>query len=356
MSLLLSPITICKTEFRNKVFISPMCQYSAENGVPNDWHFVHLGSFAVGGAGLVMAEATAVEDIGRISPGDTGIWNDSQTEAFSRITKFIKAQGAVPAIQLAHAGRKGSTDLGWKKGKQLTEAEGAWQTVAPSALAFSSKVATPRELALNEIATLNMAFKNSAQRSLQAGFEVIELHMAHGYLMHQFLSPLSNKRADQYGGSFENRVRFPLEVTKSVRQVWPESKPLFVRLSVTDWVEGGWDQEQSIELSRLLKKEGVDLIDCSSGGSSPDAKIPTGPGYQVSFSKAIRMATGMKTGAVGMITEAEQAEAILKNNEADVVFIAREALRSPRWPLLAAAVLKENIAWPKQYERAQLPI
>lgn len=355
MSRLFSPLTIRGETFKNRVFISPMCMYSAIDGLPNDWHMVHLGSFAVGGAGLVMVEATAVSPEGRISPADTGLWNDTQLEAFKRVTAFIRSQDSVPAIQLAHAGRKASTSASWDGGKLLLPTQGGWETVAPSAVPFSPGSTIPRALDEADIDLVITNFENATKRALEAGFGVIEIHMAHGYLLHQFLSPLSNFRTDQYGGSFENRIRFPLTLAQRVRKIWPESKPLFVRISATDWVDGGWDLEQSIEFSRSLAKEGIDLIDCSSGGSSPKASIPVGPGYQVPLAAAIRQNAGVKTGAVGLITEPEQAEKILVDEQADVVFIAREALRKPHWPHEAARKLKADIVWPKQYERAKLP-
>lgn len=354
MSQLFSPINIRNETFKNRVFISPMCQYSAVDGMPNDWHLVHLGGFAKGGAALVMAEATAVTPEGRISPGDTGIWNDTQMESFKRIAQFIRDQGSVPAIQLAHAGRKASTDLGWRGGKSLTPDQGAWETLAPSPIPFHHTSTTPRALDESGIQRIISAFEKAAERSLAAGFGVIELHMAHGYLVHQFLSPLSNHRKDQYGGSLENRMRFPLELARRVRKIWPNSKPLFARISATDWTDGGWDLEQSIELSRRLGQEGIDLIDCSTGGNVPHATIPVGPGYQVPFAAEIKQKAGIKTGAVGLITEPEQAEKILADGAADIVFLARAVLRDPHWALNAAHKLKSDITWPKQYERAKL--
>jgi 2,4-dienoyl-CoA reductase-like NADH-dependent reductase (Old Yellow Enzyme family) len=329
-----------------------MCQYSSTNGMPNDWHMVHLGSRAVGGAGLVMVEATAVSPEGRISPGDMGLWSDAHSEAFKPITAFIKSQGAAPGIQLAHAGRKASTDVPWRGGRPLTENEGGWQTLAPSPVAFAEGHSVPRELSHADIREVVSQFEDAARRSLDAGFEVIEIHMAHGYLLHEFLSPLSNLRKDEYGGSFEGRVRFPLEVAETLRRVWPAQLPLMVRISATDWVEGGWDIADSIKFARLLKEAGIDLVDCSSGGIITGVKIPVGPGYQTPFAASIRRETGIATGAVGMITEAAQANEIIKNGEADAVFLARAMLRDPYWALHAAKALGAEARGPVQYGRA----
>jgi 2,4-dienoyl-CoA reductase-like NADH-dependent reductase (Old Yellow Enzyme family) len=329
-----------------------MCQYSAVGGVPNEWHFVHLGSRAVGGAGLVVVEASGVSPEGRISPGDIGIWGDEHVQAFRPIVAFIKSHGAVPGIQLAHAGRKASTEVPWRGGKGISEENGGWQVLAPSAIPFRDDYPLPREMTVEDIRMVIRQFSDAAKRSLDAGFQVIELHMAHGYLMHEFLSPFSNKRTDEFGGSFEGRVRFPLQVTEVVREVWPDSLPLFVRISATDWEEGGWDLHQSIEFSKLLKERGVDLIDCSSGGNLPTAQIPVGPNYQVPFAAAIRREAGIATGAVGAITEPQQAEAILWTEEADVIFLARAMLRDPYWALHAARALGAQADWPVQYRRA----
>lgn len=331
-----------------------MCQYSSVDGVPNDWHMVHLGSRAVGGAGLVIAEATAVTPEGRISPGDLGIWNDDQAKAFQKITSFIAGQGSVPGIQLAHAGRKASTAQPWNGGGPVKSSEGGWQPVAPSALPFAEGHPTPHELAQSEIAAHVSKFAEAALRALEAGFKVVELHMAHGYLMHEFLSPLTNKRDDEYGGSLEGRARFPLHVAKAVRDVWPSHLPLFVRISATDWVEGGWDLNQSVTLSQWLRDVGVDLIDCSSGGLVPHAKVPVAPGYQVPFAATIRREVNMPTGAVGLITEAHQAEEILQKGEADAVILARALLRDPYWPIHAAKELSVDFPWPVQYVRAKI--
>ena len=353
MSQLFSPFQLRGVTFKNRIFVSPMCQYSADEGMPNDWHLVHLGSRAVGGAGLVMAEATAVAPEGRISPRDLGLWSDAQSAAFARIARFIKDQQSVPAIQLAHAGRKASSDLPWRKIKQLTEAEGGWQTIAPSAVPFASDNPVPQEMTAQQIANVVQQFTDAAQRSVEARFEVIEIHMAHGYLLHEFLSPLCNFRTDEFGGDFAGRTRFPLQVAEAVRRVCPDSMPVLVRISATDWAEGGWDLSQAIAFARLLKERGIDLIDCSGGGAVPGVKIPVGPGYQVPFAAAIRKEAEIATGAVGLITAAPQAEQIIAHGQADVVLLAREMLRDPYWPLHAAQVLGINLPWPVQYERAR---
>jgi 2,4-dienoyl-CoA reductase-like NADH-dependent reductase (Old Yellow Enzyme family) len=351
MSRLFSAFSLRGVEFRNRVFVSPMCQYSSRDGLPNDWHMVHLGSRAVGGAGLVCVEATGVSPEGRISPGDTGLWSEEHTRAFEPIAAFIKSQGARAAIQLAHAGRKASTDVPWRGGKPLSEEQGGWQTLAPSAVSFGDWPA-PKEMTRDDIETVTLQFADAARRALEAGFDVVELHMAHGYLLHEFLSPLSNRREDEFGGSLENRTRFPLLVAEAVREVWPETLPLFARISATDWVEGGWNLEQSVQLSRWLKERGVDLIDCSSGGLVPGARIPVAPDYQVPFAETIRKEAGVATGAVGLISEPEQAEEIIFTGKADVVFLARAELRDPYWPLHAARQLGAEAPWPVQYGRA----
>jgi 2,4-dienoyl-CoA reductase-like NADH-dependent reductase (Old Yellow Enzyme family) len=330
-----------------------MCQYSSKDGMPNDWHLVHLGSRAAGGASLVIAEATAVSPVGRISPGDLGIWSDRHGEAIGRIASFIKAQGAIPGIQLGHAGRKASTDVPWKSREPLFEGQGGWEVIGPSASPFEPNCPLPREMSAAEIEEVVHQFQEAARRSLQAGFEVVELHMAHGYLFHQFYSPLINHRSDRYGGSFENRIRFALETVQAVRQVWPRSLPLFVRISCTDWVEGGWDLAQSIDLSLRFKDCGVDLVDCSSGGAVPAAIIPAGPGYQTPFAAAVRRQAGIPTGAVGLITGPAQAEQIVATGQADAVLLGRELLRDPYWPLHAAKELGVDIPWPVQYQRAK---
>ena len=353
MKTLFSTIKLREKTFKNRIFVSPMCQYSSDNGLPGDWHLVHLGSRAVGGAALVMVEATAVSPEGRISPWDSGIWSDEHARAFKRITAFIKEQGAVPAIQLAHAGRKASTDVTWRGGKPLSKSNGGWEPVAPSAVPFDQESPMPHEVTPDQIESLVSLFVLAARRSLDAGFETLELHMAHGYLLHEFLSPISNHRQDQFGGTFENRARFPLKVAQAVRAVWPKHLPLFVRISCTDWVEGGWDLDQSIAFSKMLKQAGVDLIDCSSGALAPDAVIPAGPGFQVPFAASIRKEAGIATGAVGFITSPVQAEQITATGQADVVLLAREMLRQPYWPLHAARSLGVDVPWPDQYGRAK---
>ncbi|MEW5790705.1 MAG: NADH:flavin oxidoreductase/NADH oxidase [Pseudomonadota bacterium] len=353
MSKLFSPLSLRGLTFKNRIFVSPMCQYSAEDGIPNLWHMVHLGSRAVGGAGLVMAEATAVSPEGRISPADLGIWSEVHVNAFAPIVEFLKEEGAVPAIQIAHAGRKASTDVPWHGGQPLGPAAGGWETVAPSALPFAPGWPAPRALAREELDSIVTQFAEAATRSLEAGFEVVEIHMAHGYLLHEFLSPIANQRGDEYGGSLENRARLPLQVAEAVRAVWPDDKPVFVRISATDWVEGGWELAQSIQLAQWLKLRGIDMIDCSSGGMVMDAQIPAAPGFQVPFSEAIRRETGVATGAVGLITEPAQAEQIVATGRADAIFMAREFLRDPYWPLHAARALGVDLPWPVQYARAK---
>ena len=349
---LFDPLQLRSLTLRNRIAVSPMCQYSAVEGHVTPWHLVHLGSRAVGGAGLVMAEASAVSAEGRISPGDAGIYNDAHTSAWAPIAAFIRGAGAVPAIQLAHAGRKASTDLPWNGGKPLTPSQGGWQPLlAPSAIAFDDKSATPDALDLAGIAKLIADFRSAAQRALDAGFQVVELHAAHGYLLHAFLSPISNQRRDDYGGSFDNRTRFLREVVSAVREVWPDHLPLFVRISGTDWAEGGWDIEQSIALCRQLKPLGVDLIDVSSAGSLPRVALPYGPGFQVPLARRIRVEAGIATAAVGAITDPMQAEQIVHTGDADLVLLAREMLRDPYWPLHAARALKAEITAPLPYQR-----
>lgn len=353
MSVLFSPLELRSVKLRNRIILSPMCQYSARDGVAGDWHVVHYGARAVGGVGLAIVEMTNVAPEGRISPGCLGLWSDAHAAALAPIARFMKARGVAPGIQIAHAGRKASVDVPWRGGKPLTPENGAWQTVAPSAIPFADGHPVPQELTRAGIEQLVAQFANSARRALAAGFEVVELHMAHGYLLHEFLSPLSNRRADDYGGALENRMRFPLAVTRAVRAVWPAHLPLLVRISATDWVEGGWDLAQSIVLARELKALGVDFIDCSSGGLTADAKIPAAPGFQAPFAAAIRKEAGIATGAVGLITDAQQAEKIVAEGQADAVLLARELLRNPYWPLAAARVLGADMAWPNQYLRAK---
>ena len=354
MSKLFFSLKIRDIELKNRIAVSPMCQYSSVNGFPNDWHLVHLGSRAVGGAGLIFTEATAVSPEGRISPDDAGIWNDDQANAYKRITSFIKSQNSVPGIQLAHAGRKASTYSPWKGSGKVAVENGGWQTIAPSAIPFADNFPHPKEMDDNDIKLLIDQFKEAALRSIEAGFKVIELHFAHGYLVHEFCSPISNQRKDNYGGSLENRCRLAIEITKSVREVIPDGTPLFVRISSTDWVEGGWDIDQSVQLTKWLKEVGVDLIDCSSGGNVPNAKIPASPGYQIPFAEKIKNEVGILTGGVGLITTAEQAEEIISSGRADIVLLAREMLRDPYWALHSAKKLNVDLTdWPNQYLRAK---
>ncbi len=352
---LFQPFSLKAVTLRNRVGVSPMCQYSSEDGVATDWHLVHLGSRAVGGAGLVIAEATAVSAEARITPGDAGIWAEKHVEPITRINRFIKQHGAVPGIQLAHAGRKASAARPLEGGAHLEESAGGWPTVAPSAIAFGEELTkVPRALSTKEIGQVQADFAAAAARSAGAGCEWLEIHSAHGYLSHEFLSPLSNQRTDEFGGSFDNRVRFLIGTVRAVRGSWPERLPLTVRLSCTDWVPGGWDIDQSVELARRLKGEGVDLIDCSSGGAVPHAKIPVGPGYQVRFAERIRREAGIATAAVGMITEPAQANEIIRKGSADLVLLARAFLRDPYWPAHAAQVLGApgRVNAPVQYARA----
>ena len=356
MSALFSPLTLRSLTLRNRVGVSPMCQYSSENGFATDWHLVHLGAFATGGAGLVLTEAAAVTPEGRISPQDLGIWDDAHVPMLQRITAFCRAQGAVMGIQLAHAGRKASTRRPWERpGGTVPVSEGGWDNVmAPSAVPFSVTYPSPHALSLDGIAHVIASFRAAALRSLNAGFQVAELHAAHGYLLHEFLSPIANERTDHYGGSFENRIRLLLDVTDAVRTVWPAELPMLVRISATDWADGGWTIEESVQLATLLRGRGVDLIDCSSGGLAAHQQIAIGPGYQVPFARRIRAESGVPTAAVGLITDAVQAEQIVADGSADMVLLARELLRNPRWPLEAAHELGANISWPPQYERARL--
>jgi 2,4-dienoyl-CoA reductase-like NADH-dependent reductase (Old Yellow Enzyme family) len=342
-------------ELKHRIVVSPMCQYSCTDGFATDWHFVHLGTRAVGRAAAVIAEATAVTADGRISPKDLGIWQDAHIEPLRRAFLFVEEQGSVPGIQLAHAGRKASTCEPWNGGKPISPTQGGWTPIwAPSALAFAQGYQVPQSLAVVEIAAIVEAFAAAARRALAAGAKLIELHSAHGYLLHSFLSPLSNQRSDQYGGPFANRIRIVCEVVAAVRKVWPEQYPLWVRISATDWTEGGWTVDESVELARILQSLGVDLIDCSSGGNVHHALVPVGPGYQVAFAEQIRRQAGVRTGAVGMITEPAQADQIIRSGQADVVILARQFLREPYWPLLAARALGHDIQWPLQYDRAKL--
>lgn len=352
MSRLFAPLSQRSLTLRNRLVVSPMCQYSAVDGVPNNWHLVHLGSRAVGGAGLVMTEACAVSPQARISPADTGLWNAAQAEAWHRISCFLRSREAAVGVQLSHAGRKASVEAPWLGGKGVTADAGGWTPVAPSALAFREDSPQPRALEPIDIRNVIDDFAAAAQRALDACFQLVEIHAAHGYLLHQFLSPLSNQREDRYGGSFENRTRLLREVLVAVREVWPERLPLWLRISATDWADGGWDIEQSVELARIVKDLGVDLIDVSSGGLVPHARIPVEPGYQVPFSARIRREAGIATGAVGLITRAAQAEKIVADGEADVVLLARELLRDPYFPLRAAHELGANVHVPEQYQRA----
>lgn len=354
MSQLFTPLTLRGLTLRNRIAVSPMCQYSATDGVANDWHLVHLGGFATGGAGLVIAEATAVVPEGRISPQDLGLWRDEQVPMLARITRFVHAQGAAIGVQLAHAGRKASTRRPWEGSGTVTPEEGGWTNVmAPSAIRYSDTYPSPLVLDGDGIARVIAAFADAARRALAAGFDVIELHAAHGYLLHEFLSPLTNARTDAYGGSFDGRVRLVCEVTEAVRAVWPDERPLFVRLSCTDWADGGWSADDTVALARRLAPLGADLIDCSSGGLVSHQRIPVGPGYQVPFAERVRRDAAIATGAVGLITEPAQAEAIVASGQADLVLLARELLRQPHWPLAAAHALGVPGPWPPQYERAK---
>jgi 2,4-dienoyl-CoA reductase-like NADH-dependent reductase (Old Yellow Enzyme family) len=350
---LFTPLTLKAITFKNRIAVSPMCQYSSIDGLAAEWHMVHLGSRAVGGAALVIVEATAVTPEGRITPDDMGLWSEAHQEAFRPITRFIESQASVPGIQLAHAGRKASTFSPWKGEGALKTGNGAWETLSASALPFQADWHTPRAMTGEDLRRTAEDFAKAAKRAFLAGFEFLEVHSAHGYLLHQFLSPLSNQRKDEYGGGLSNRMRFPLEVVGAVRKAWPENLPLAVRISATDWAEGGWDLEQSVEYAKKLKALGVDLVDCSSGGLVPNAKVQVGPGYQVPFSERIRKETGVHTMAVGMITEPAQAEAVIEEGKADMVALARAFLRDPYWALHAAHTLGVDAHWPAQYGRAK---
>jgi 2,4-dienoyl-CoA reductase-like NADH-dependent reductase (Old Yellow Enzyme family) len=352
MAHLFDPLTLRSVTLANRILVSPMCQYSSVDGFANDWHFVHLGSRAVGGPALVFTEASAVTPDGRISPQDLGIFDDGHVAGLARIVRFIHGQTALAGVQIAHAGRKASTARPWDGGGTVAPADGGWQAVGPTSEPFASSYPTPRALALSEIPAIVDAFRAAARRALDAGFDIVEIHGAHGYLIHEFLSPLVNTRTDAYGGSYDRRVRLCLEIVEAVRSVWPDRLPLFVRLSCTDWKEGGWDLEQTVELARRLRDRGVDLVDCSSGGAVHDQKIAVGPGYQVPFAERVKRDAGVATGAVGLITEPAQAEAIVNGGQADCVLLARELLRDPYWPLRAARELGHLAPWPAQYVRA----
>ncbi len=352
--MLFTPLSLRDVVLRNRIAVSPMCQYSAVDGLANDWHLVHLGARAVGGCGLVIFEATGVEARGRISPADLGLWSDAQVEPLARVVRFVEAQGAVACLQLAHAGRKGSTRPPWDQGgSHVPPAQGGWSTVGPSPIPFGEGYPAPEPLSEAGISELTQAFAGAARRARAAGFRALELHAAHGYLLHQFLSPLANQRTDRYGGSFENRARFPCEVVAAVRREWPERLPVLVRISATDWMPGGWDIGEAVELARKLRALGADLVDTSSGGLSPLARVPVGPGYQTAFAERIRREAGIATGAVGMIVSPEQADHVLRSGQADLVLLARELLRDPYFPLRASTALKAEHAWPRQYLRAR---
>jgi 2,4-dienoyl-CoA reductase-like NADH-dependent reductase (Old Yellow Enzyme family) len=355
MAQLFDPLSIRGITLQNRIAVSPMCQYSSDDGFANDWHLVHLGGRATGGASLVFTEATAVTPEGRISPEDLGLWKDEHIDFLARIVRFLKTQGTVPGMQLAHAGRKGSTQRPWEGSSKVAVENGGWIPLAPSAVAFSDTYAMPRALLKEEIPGIVDAFAAAAKRALQAGFQVLEIHAAHGYLMHEFFSPLSNFRTDEYGGSFENRTRIAREVTAAIRKVWPDHLPLFIRISATDWKEGGWDVDQAVELAKQLKPLGVDLIDCSSAGLVVDQKIAAGPGFQVPFAERIRRDANILTSAVGLIESKDQVIDILAKGQADLVLMAREFLRDPYWPLRTARELKQKTSWPVQYLRAAPP-
>jgi 2,4-dienoyl-CoA reductase-like NADH-dependent reductase (Old Yellow Enzyme family) len=352
MSHLFEPLALRGLTLSNRIGVSPMCQYSAHEGMANDWHLVHLGGFAIGGAGLVICEAAAVVPEGRISPQDLGIWSDAHIAPLARVTGFLKSQGAAAGIQLAHAGRKASTHRPWSGSGAVAVENGGWVPVAPSAIRFADDYPMPIELDAAAIAALPSQFAAAARRAVAAGFDLVEIHAAHGYLLHQFLSPLANQWQDGYGGSFENRIRLLKETVEAVRGVLPDAMPLLVRVSATDWVDGGWTADETVALARILKPMGVDLIDVSSGGMVPSARIPVGPGYQVGFAQRVRADAGLPVAAVGMITEPAQAEAIVREQQADLVLLAREMLRDPHWPLHAAKALGYAAPWPAQYVRA----
>ena len=354
MSKLLSPLKIKDVLLKNRIVISPMCQYSAIDGFANDFHLVHLGSRAIGGSALIIQEATAVSPEGRITPGDLGLWNNKHIDKLKEITKFIHEHNSVAGIQLAHAGKKASCAIPWKGGKQIQQTDGGWKTWSASAISFHPEDDAPKEMDANDIKKVINDFKDAAYRAFLAGYKVIEIHAAHGYLIHQFLSPLSNHRTDNYGGIFDNRIRLLMEIVDAINSVWPQKLPLFVRISATDYAEGCWNLEESIQLASILKTKNVDVIDCSSGGIAPHIKIPLGPGYQVSFAEQIKKQSGIKTGAVGLITNAKQAEEILVREQADLILIARASLRDPYFALHAARELGDDVEWPEQYLRAKI--
>ena len=352
MSLLFTPHALRGVTARNRIWVAPMCQYSATDGLPGDWHLVHLGARAVGGAGVVLTEATAVSPEGRISPQDTGLWNDEQRDAWARVVAFVQEQGALAGVQLAHAGRKGSSRRPWDGRGAVAPEDGGWQPVGPTAEPYPG-LATPAALDDAGLAQVRADFVAATTRALQAGFDLVEIHAAHGYLLHEFLSPLSNTRTDAYGGDLAGRMRLVLEVVEDVRAAWPQDRPLVLRISASDWVEGGWTVEDSVALAKEAAARGVDLVDCSSGGNSPDQVIALGPGYQVPFAAQVRRDAGVATGAVGLLTEPAQVEQLLADGSADVVLLARELLRDPHWPLRAATALGADVHWPVQYERAR---
>jgi 2,4-dienoyl-CoA reductase-like NADH-dependent reductase (Old Yellow Enzyme family) len=353
MANLFSPLKIKNVELKNRIVVSPMCEYSSLDGFANDWHLVHLGSRAVGGAGLIFTEATAVSPEGRISPDDLGIWKDEHIPFLKHIIEFIEKQGSLAGMQLAHAGRKASMSSPWKGNKLISPENGGWQTFGPSAVAYKSGYGIPKEMSIPDIKKAVQDFQDAALRAKKAGFKVLEIHGAHGYLINEFLSPASNFRTDEYGGSFEKRIRFLLEIIESVRKVWTEENPLFLRISATDWSDNGWKEEDSIKLAEVVKTKGIDLMDCSTGGNVPDIKIPLKPMYQLSFAEGVKKATGILTGAVGLITTPKEANSIIEENKADLVFMAREFLRNPYFPLSAAYELGIDVNWPVQYERAK---
>jgi 2,4-dienoyl-CoA reductase-like NADH-dependent reductase (Old Yellow Enzyme family) len=357
MSQLFSPLSLRGVSFKSRVFVSPMCQYSCgEDGLATSWHLVHLGRFATGGAAAVFTEATAVSAEGRISPHDLGLWSEAHADALLPVTRFIRDAGAVPGVQLAHAGRKASTEVPWRGGEKIAPSSGGWTPVAPSAIAFAPTYPDPVALDARGMEDVVEQFARGTRLARRAGFEVIELHFAHGYLLHSFLSPLSNRRDDAWGGDFEGRTRLPLAVVSAVREAWPSDLPLFVRISATDWADGGWDLPQSVRFAALLRERGVDLVDCSSGGLVPGVKIPVGPAYQVPFAEAVKRDARVATGAVGMITEPQQAEDLVASGKADAVFLARAWLRDPSWALHAAHALGVDVPWPVQFERAKIPL